>query len=95
MNKKSCDLTLREVSQIVEGIIICGFEDLDRSPNKFTIAAMEVDSMGRYLKEEALCIVGDRHDAQIFALEHNASLLITGGLETDEEVLALARQKNW
>jgi len=88
------DLTLREVSQIAEGIVICGFEYLDRSPNKFTIAAMEVDTMGRYLEDEALCIVGNRRDAQIFALEHNASLLITGGLEPDEEVVALARQNN-
>ena len=88
------DLTLREVSQIAEGIVICGFEYLDRSPNKFTIAAMEVDTMGRYLEDEALCIVGNRRDAQIFALEHNASLLITGGLEPDEAVVALARQNN-
>ena len=86
------DLTLREVSQIAEGIVICGFEQLDRSPKKFIIAAMEVDSMGRYLEEETLCIVGNRRDAQILALEHNASLLITGGLEPDEEVVALARQ---
>ncbi len=26
------DLTLREVSQIAEGVVICGFEYLDRSP---------------------------------------------------------------
>ena len=87
------DLTLREVSQIAEGIVICGFEYLDRSPHKFIIAAMEVDCMGRYLEDEALCIVGNRRDIQIYALEHNASLLITGGLEPDEEVVALARQK--
>ena len=87
------NLTLREVSQIAEGIVICGFEQLDRSPKKFIIAAMEVDSMGRYLEEETLCIVGNRRDAQILALEHNASLLITGGLEPDEEVVALAKQK--
>ena len=87
------DLTLREVSQIVEGVVICGFEHLDRSPNKFIIAAMELDAMGRYLEEGALCIVGNRRDAQICALEHNASLLISEGLEPDEEVMALARQR--
>ena len=88
------DLTLREVSQIAEGVVICGFENLDRSPHKFLIAAMELDAMGRYLEEEALCIVGNRRNAQIFALENNASLLITGGLEPDDEVVALARRKN-
>lgn len=87
------DLTLREVSQIVEGVVICGFEHLDRSPNKFIIAAMELDAMGRYLEEGALCIVGNRRDAQICALKHNASLLISEGLEPDEEVMALARQR--
>ncbi|MDR3599833.1 MAG: DRTGG domain-containing protein [Desulfosporosinus sp.] len=87
------DLTLREVSQIAEGVVICGFEHLDRSPNKFIIAAMELDAMGRYLEEGALCIVGNRRDAQICALEHNTSLLISEGLEPDEEVMALARQR--
>ncbi|ODA42373.1 DRTGG domain-containing protein [Desulfosporosinus sp. BG] len=87
------DLTLREVSQIVEGVVICGFEHLDRSPNKFIIAAMELEAMGRYLEDGALCIVGNRRDAQICALKHNASLLISEGLEPDEEVMALARQR--
>ncbi|AFM40755.1 putative transcriptional regulator containing CBS domains [Desulfosporosinus acidiphilus SJ4] len=87
------DLTLREVSQIAEGVVICGFEHLDRCPHKFVIASMEIDAMGRYLEENALCIVGNRRNAQIFALEHNASLLITGGLEPDEDVVALARQR--
>ncbi|WP_088226558.1 DRTGG domain-containing protein [Desulfosporosinus sp. FKB] len=87
------DLTLREVSQIAEGVVICGFEHLDRSPHKFVIASMELDAMGRYLEENALCIIGNRHDAQILALEHNASLLITGGLEPDEDIVALARQR--
>ncbi len=87
------DLTLREVSQIAEGVVICGFVYLNRSPNKFIIAAMELDTMGRYLEDGALCIVGNRRDAQILALNHNTSLLITGGLELDEEVLALARKK--
>lgn len=88
------DLTLREVSQIVEGIVICGFENLDQSPNKFIIAAMEIEAMKRYMEENALCIVGNRHDAQILALKNGAPLLITGGLEPEEDVIALAREKH-
>jgi Predicted transcriptional regulator containing CBS domains len=87
------DLTLREVSQIAEGVVICGFEHLDHSPNKFVIAAMEVDAMERYLEDGALCIVGNRRDAQIAALRRNASLLITGGLEPDDEVVELAKKE--
>lgn len=88
------DLTLREVCQIVEGIVLCGYEDLDHTPNKFIIAAMEREAMERYLEEEALCIVGNRHDAQLFALQHGAPLLITGGLDPEEDVVELARQKH-
>lgn len=88
------DLTLREVSQIVEGIVICGFENLDYSPSKFLIAAMELDAMGRYLETGALCLVGNRRDAQLFALECGASLLITGGLEPDAAVVSMAQTKN-
>jgi predicted transcriptional regulator len=88
------DLTLREVSQIAEGIVICGSEHLDRSPNKFIIAATELEAMKRYLEEGALCIVGNRRDVQIVALDQNASLLITGGLEPDEDVVSLARQRH-
>ncbi len=88
------DLTLREVSQIVEGIVICGFENLDHSPNKFIIAAMELDAMERYLEDSGLCIVGNRHDAQIRALQKGSPLLITGGLDPQEDVVNFARENH-
>jgi len=88
------DLTLREVSQIVEGSVICGAEGLDHSPNRFVIAAMEIEAMERYLEEVGLCIVGNRHDAQLFALDHGSPLLITGGFDPEQDVLDLALRKN-
>lgn len=87
------DLTLNEVSQIVEGIVLCGAENMDHSPYKFIIAAMEIDAMERYFEEEGLCIVGNRHDVQIYALNHGSPLLITGGLDPEQDVLDLARSK--
>ena len=92
--RKIEDLTLREVSQIVEGLVVSGSEHLDHCPNKFVIAAMELKAMERYLEESCLCIVGNRHDAQILALESGAHLLVTGGLDPAEDVLELAREKN-
>jgi predicted transcriptional regulator len=88
------DLTLQEVSQIVEGIILCGEDRLQECPNKFIIAAMELKDMERYLEEGSLCIVGDRTDAQILALQNNVPLLITGGLEPLPEVVELAKSLN-
>lgn len=92
--RKIEDLTLKEVAQIVEGIVTCGSEQLDQSPNKFIVAAMELEAMKRYLEENALCIVGNRHDAQLLALAYGAPLLITGGLEPEEDVVRYAREKN-
>lgn len=88
------DLTLREVSQIVEGIVICGENRLDECPNKFIIAAMELKAMQRYLEEGVLCIVGNRTDAQMLALENNVPLLITGGLEPSQEIVEYAKKKD-
>ncbi|HHV63861.1 MAG TPA: CBS domain-containing protein [Peptococcaceae bacterium] len=88
------DLTLNEVSQIVEAIIICGEEKLTECPNKFLIAAMELKDLERYLEEGSLCIVGNRTDAQILALKKNVPLLITGGKEPLPEVVELAKESN-
>lgn len=88
------DLTLKEVSQIVEGIVLCGEDRLDDCPNKFIIAAMELEAMERYLEEDALCIVGNRTDAQMLALENNVPLLISGGLDPKPEVVEYAKKTN-
>jgi len=88
------DLTLHEVAQIVEGIIVCGESRLTECPNKFIIAAMELKDLERYLEEDSLCIVGNRKDAQVLALNKNVPLLITGGLEPSAEVIELARNYN-
>lgn len=85
------DLTLQEVSQIVEGIILCGENKLLECPNKFIIAAMEIKDLERHLEEDSLCIVGNRTEAQILALQNNVPLLITGGLEPSPEVVELAK----
>lgn len=88
------DFTFHEVSQIVEGLIICGEDRMHECPNKFIIAAMELKDMERYLEEDSLCIVGNRTDAQLMALKHNVPLLISGGLEPSPEVIQLAKDKN-
>jgi predicted transcriptional regulator len=87
------DLTLREVAQIVEGLILYGHEFLNRLPSKFVIGAMQVNTIERYLEEGSLFIVGDREDAQMLGLDRGASLLITGGLEPSQAVIDRAREK--
>ncbi|MDA8440784.1 MAG: DRTGG domain-containing protein [Peptococcaceae bacterium] len=86
------DLSLSEVAQIVEGIVICGQQHLQVQPTKFIIGAMELDAMERYLEKGCLFIVGNRIDAQLLALSRGASLLITGGLEPNPNVVAQAKE---
>lgn len=88
------DLTLREVAHFVDGLVICGNEYLERTPNRFIIAAMEIETMKRYLEEGALCILGNRHEAQLIALENQVSLLVTSGLEIDQDVIEKAKAMN-
>jgi len=88
------DLTLHEVAQIVEGITVCGESRLAERPNKFIIAAMELKELDRYLDEDALCIVGNRAEAQIMALKKRVPLVITGGFEPAPEAVALACASN-
>ena len=85
-------LTLRVISQVTEAQICCGQEYLDRQPSKFLIAAMDLRAMANYLKEGSLCIVGNRLDAQMLALENKSSLLITGNLYPSPEVLGFAQE---
>jgi len=92
--RKIADLTLREVAQIVEGVIICGEERLNECPNKFIIAAMELKELERYLDEDSLCIVGNRTDAQMLAISKQVPLIITGALEPLPEVLHYAQKFN-
>jgi len=90
--RKLEDLTLGEVAHIVDGLVIIGQEYLHRSPNKFIIGAMEVDAMERYLEEDCLFLVGNRHHAQMLAMSRGASLLITGGFDPRPEAVEKARE---
>ncbi|MCL1792093.1 MAG: DRTGG domain-containing protein [Peptococcaceae bacterium] len=85
-------LSLRVISQVTESQICCGQQYLDRQPSKFIIAAMDLRAMANYLKEGSLCIVGNRPDAQMLALENKSALLITGNLFPSEEVLGFAKE---
>ncbi|WP_259391320.1 DRTGG domain-containing protein [Paenibacillus sp. 1011MAR3C5] len=83
-------LTFGEVAQIVEGRLFGGGEGLDKTLHKFVIGAMELEAMLRYIDRGSLLIVGNRVNVHRQALEQGAGVLITGGFEPSEEVIALA-----
>lgn len=83
-------LTFEEVVTIIEGEVLGGQKGLDKSLNKFIIGAMTEEAMKRYLAADSLVIVGNREEAQRLALQYGAAVLITGGFDTNKEIVALA-----
>lgn len=85
-------LTYGEVVKIIDGDILGGEEGLDKDLSKFIIGAMTEDAMVRYITPGSLMIVGNRENVQKLALEQGAAVLITGGFNTNEEVILLANK---
>ncbi len=85
-------LTYAEVVNIVEGQVLGGRTGLHKTLNKFVIGAMKLDAMKRYTGAGNLLIVGNRTQAQLYALNTGAAVLITGGFDTDEDVKRLANE---
>jgi predicted transcriptional regulator len=66
---------------------------LYKTLNKFVIGAMELDEMMEYTEKDNLLIVGNRTEAHRLALEAGASVLITGGFDTEDYVKKIADEK--
>jgi manganese-dependent inorganic pyrophosphatase len=62
--------------------------------DKVFVGAMSLESMTRRIEPDSLMVIGDRVDAQKLAIEQGISaIVVTGGMDVEEEVLELARQK--
>lgn len=85
-------LTYGEVVKIIDGDILGGEEGLDKDLSKFIIGAMTEKAMVRYITPGSLMIVGNRENAQRLALENGAAVLITGGFNTNNEIILLANK---
>ncbi|MFB5663594.1 DRTGG domain-containing protein [Alteribacillus sp. HJP-4] len=83
-------LTYAEVVNIVDGQVLGGRNGLHKTLNRFVIGAMKLEAMMRYVEAGNLLIVGNRYQVHKLALEAGAAVLITGGFDTNENVIALA-----
>lgn len=83
-------LSFGQIANIIEGDVLGGRNGLDKTLSKFIIGAMQQDAMDRYVSPGSLMIVGNRNNIQKYALEKGAAVLITGGFDTDEDILKLA-----
>ncbi len=75
---------------IVDGQVLGGRNGLHKTLNRFVIGAMKLEAMMRYVEAGNLLIVGNRYQVHKLALEAGAAVLITGGFDTNENVITLA-----
>ncbi|WP_100399868.1 CBS domain-containing protein [Bacillus sp. FJAT-44742] len=83
-------LTYAEVVNIVDGHVLGGRNGLHKTLNRFVIGAMKLEAMMRYVEAGNLLIVGNRYQVHKLALEAGSAVLITGGFDTNEDVIELA-----
>lgn len=94
MKKKSIEtLNYKEVVNIVDGTILGGKNGIEKTLNKFVIAAMTYDEAKRYFSPGCLVIVGNRHDIQKIALLNNCAVLVVGGFDCDDSVKQIADER--
>jgi len=91
-------VTVRQLSEILNGKILSGETRLDESVENFLIGAMDVDSALTYFRRtpnKAVITGAHRSDIQLAAMETSTKcIIITGGLQTNEVVLGKARATN-
>ncbi|MDD3839893.1 MAG: DRTGG domain-containing protein [Clostridia bacterium] len=94
IEKKNIEkLSFGEITNIVDGTVLGGFEGLGKTLNKFLIGAMTVDEAEKYINRGDLLIVGNREECYRLALEKDASVLITGGFGCSDEIKEIANKK--
>ncbi|MDD2402201.1 MAG: DRTGG domain-containing protein [Clostridia bacterium] len=92
--RKIGELTLDEVTKIVEGEVLTGQDNLLKVPTNFVIGSYSLKTIKQYLIEDSLLVVGDKHDLQRLALEANAHLMVTAALNISSDIIELAEEKN-
>ena len=88
-------VTVRQLSEILNGKILCCDDRADEHVENFLIGAMDVDSALTYFRKtpnKAVITGAHRSDIQLAAMETSTKcIIITGGLQTNEVVLGKAK----
>jgi len=90
-------VTVGQLNEILNGIVLCSDDKLDEFVENFLIGAMDVDSALNYFRRipnKAVITGAHRSDIQLAALETSTKcIILTGGFQTNEVVLGKARAR--
>ena len=86
--------TLQHFAATINGKLLTGSSDGFPEAGKVIIIAMQTKEINSFVEEGDIVIVGNRKDAQLAAIDLNASvLIITGNFEIEAEIIEKAEEK--
>lgn len=87
--------SLKNIVETLDAETVNINNDIKVFPGKIVVGAMHSNQLTNFISEGDIAIVGNRSESQKTLLNLNVSLMIiTGGLNPSEEVVALAKEKN-
>ena len=78
-----------------DGTMLCGNEHAYFMKGKVVVGSANPETMEQFLEDDDLVIMGNRYDAQICALESNAScIVIAGSPQVPKTIVKMAEEKH-
>jgi BioD-like phosphotransacetylase family protein len=89
-------VTVRQLTEILDGKVLCAHDRLDEFVERFSVGAMDVDAALGYFRKlpnKAVITGGHRADIQLAALETSTKcLVLTGDQMPNEMIISRARE---
>lgn len=85
----------QNIVDTLDGTMLCGNEHAYFMRGKVVVGSANPETMEQFLEDDDLVIMGNRYDAQICALESNAScIVIAGSPQVPKTIVKMAEEKH-
>ena len=85
----------QNIVDTLDGTMLCGNEHAYFMKGKVVVGSANTETMEQFLEDDDLVIMGNRYDAQICALESNAScIVIAGSPQVPKTIVKMAEEKH-
>ena len=85
----------QNIVDTLDGTMLCGNEHAYFMKGKVVVGSANPETMEQFLEDDDLVIMGNRYDAQICALESNAScIVIAGSPQVPKTIVKMAEEKH-
>ena len=85
----------KNIIETLDGTMLCGNEHAYFTGGKVVVGAANPEIMEEFLDDDDLVVMGSRYEAQLCALESNAScLVIAGSPKVSKTIIKLAEEKH-